>query len=115
MIQPIFLSFPRYNDLLVENKRFRCLATPVSFEDLTRELAWDVHQKRRVYGRPHSEYYMILWSLVFGKYIPAYVTDRQTNGHAAFTIARSCSNIAQRDKKCRLMTQCECSDHRLAF
>ena len=30
MIQPIFLSFPRYNDLLVENKRFRCLATPVS-------------------------------------------------------------------------------------
>jgi len=36
------LSFPRYNDVLVENIRFfAILPTPVSFEALARKVPWD--------------------------------------------------------------------------
>jgi len=56
------LSFPRYNDLLVENLRFLAVVNPpFSFEALTRDFSWTQALRKLVQKT------RVTWSLSVGE------------------------------------------------
>ena len=78
------LSFPRYNDLLIENLHFLpLLLTAVSFEATARSFPWDIgyeswYKELEVHGLRDGEHRMSLRSLVLTYYHR--VLDRLTDG-----------------------------------